>query len=257
MNSYVNITIRPLILCNILLKLPNELQEIIIEYLNNKDILIGNLKYKTRFILFNMYPSLYIKNYEYSELKSSEKIYIINNYNGSKFKKLLTNTDKQEDLKQNYHINDLSESNILVKIKYSNKKSLYGKINLIKENKINNRKLYNKKKKTKQIKYDRLIKYDNIISCDWKYVYSDYIDFLKTINTNTNTNTTDNDYGDYDDDYYDYDNIYDDNDDNNDDYDNDSNIAKLRNRRYFYDYDNDPNITKIRKIRYFIDERFL
>jgi hypothetical protein len=253
MNSYVNITIRPLILCNILLKLPNELQEIIIEYLNNKDILIGNLKYKTRFILFNMYPSLYIKNYEYSELKSSEKIYIINNYNGSKFKKLLTNTDKQEDLKQNYHINDLSESsesNILVKIKYSNKKSLYGDINLIKENKINNRKLYNKKKKTKQIKYDRLIKYDNIISCDWKYVYSDYIDFLKTINTNTtNTNTTDNDYGNFYDDYY-YD---DDNDDDyDDDYDNDSNIAKLRNRRHFYDYDDD-----LRKIRYFIDERFL
>jgi hypothetical protein len=254
MNSYVNITIRPLILCNILLKLPNELQEIIIEYLNNKDILIGNLKYKTRFILFNMYPSLYIKNYEYSELKSSEKIYIINNYNGSKFKKLLTNTDKQEDLKQNYHINDLSESsesNILVKIKYSNKKSLYGDINLIKENKINNRKLYNKKKKTKQIKYDRLIKYDNIISCDWKYVYSDYIDFLNTTNTNTtNTNTTDNDYGNFYDDYY-YD---DDNDDDNDDddYDNDSNIAKLRNRRHFYDYDDD-----LRKIRYFIDERFL
>lgn len=133
---YSNVVIKSLISCNILSRFCDDIKKIILEYSN---IDIRYLIRETRFILSNMYPSLYIHIKEKPKLIQNLEI------------KIETETETQIDYNQPLlSISSNTHSNI----KHQNT------LNLIKDRKIVHRKKYCKKDKTKNIKYDRSIKYD-------------------------------------------------------------------------------------------------
>jgi hypothetical protein len=134
---YSNVVIKSLISCNILSRFCDDIKKIILEY---SDIDIKYLIRDTRFILSNMYPSLYI------HIKEKPK--------------LIQNPETQSDYNQPLlSISSNTHSNI----KYHNT------LNLIRNKKIVNRKKYCKKDKTKNIKYDRSIKYDFLDNSSYIY----------------------------------------------------------------------------------------
>jgi hypothetical protein len=134
---YSNVVIKSLILCNILSRFCDDIKKIILEYSN---IDIKYLIRDTRFILSNMYPSLYI------HIKEKPK--------------LIQNPETPSDYNQPLlSISSNTHSNI----KYHNT------LNLIRNKKIVNRKKYCKKDKTKNIKYDRSIKYDFLDNSPYIY----------------------------------------------------------------------------------------
>lgn len=128
--SYSNVVIKSLISYNILSCFCDDIKKIILEYSN---IDIKYLIRETRFILSNMYPSLYI------HIKEKPK--------------LIQNLEIETQIYYNQPLLSIS-SNTHSNIKYQNT------LDLIRDKKIVHRKKYCKKDKTKHIKYDRFIKYD-------------------------------------------------------------------------------------------------
>lgn len=139
---YSNVVIKSLISCNILSRFCDDIKKIILEYSN---IDIRYLIRETRFILSNMYPSLYI------HIKEKPKI-IQNPETISDYIQPLLN------ISSNTHSN----------IKHHNT------LNLIRDKKIEHRKKYCKKDKTKHINYDRSVKYDFLDNNP--YIYEDKVD---------------------------------------------------------------------------------
>lgn len=142
---YSNVVIKSLISCNILSRFCDDIKKIILEYSN---IDIRYLIRETRFILSNMYPSLYIHIKEDSKQKQKQK------------PKLIQNLESQIPL-----LNISSNSHSTIKH--------HNTLNLIRDKKIEHRKKYCKKDKTKNIKYDRTIKYDFLDNDP--YIYEDKV----------------------------------------------------------------------------------
>lgn len=139
---YSNVVIKSLISCNILSRFCDDIKKIILEYSN---IDIRYLIRETSFILSNMYPSLYIHIKDNSKQKQ----------------KLIQNPESQILL-----LNISSNSHSIIKH--------HNTLNLIRDKKIEHRKKYCKKDKTKNIKYDRTIKYDFLDN--EQYIYEDKVE---------------------------------------------------------------------------------